>query len=67
MIFKEGYMRYQSITLCTMVLVFLTACGGSGGGSGGAQADNQTRDPELFGSGEHFVNFESGQVRPLVR
>ncbi|MEM7255947.1 MAG: hypothetical protein AAF404_01020, partial [Pseudomonadota bacterium] len=66
MIFKEGYMRYQSITLCTMVLVFLTACGGSGGGSGGAQADNQTRDPELFGSGENFVNFESGQVRPLA-
>lgn len=46
-----------------LALLTVTACGGSGSGT---SADSDSRDPALFGSGENFVNFESGQVRPLA-
>lgn len=60
------------IGLC--VLLSGVACGGSssnssggaGGSSNAAAETNLNRDPTLFGSGENFVNFESGQVRPLA-
>ncbi len=45
------------------VLLTLIACSGSGSDDSTTVA---SRDPTLFGSGENFVNFESGQVRPLA-
>lgn len=61
-------MHYLHLGLGLLLSTLLTACGGSGGsgGASGSTADNPQRDPMLFGSGENFVNFESGQVRPVA-
>ncbi len=60
-------MRVSVFLFGLFVLVSMSACGGSGSGAGSDSAEQPgNRDPALFGSGENFVNFESGQVRPLA-
>lgn len=60
-------MQYVSATVFLVSVLMLSACGGSGSNSSATGGnDGDSVDPSLSGSGENFVNFESGQVRPLA-